>query len=77
MNSKASNKNTNSTQLNPKNNQSQSPPQKKPSQSNNEDLKHISLREKEIPTQSLASNKSKIPVLNIKEKIKILSQIYI
>ena len=71
MNSKASNKNTNPNQLNPNTNQSQNLPQKKPSQSNKEDLKPISIREKEIPTQSLVSNNSQISDLNIKEKIKI------
>ena len=53
MNSKASNKNSNSNQLNLKNNQSLNPPQKKSSQPNKEYLKSMSLREKEIPHKVL------------------------
>ena len=71
MNLKASNKNTNKNPHNPKNNQSQNPIRKKRYQSNKEDLKPISLSEKEISKQSFISNKSQIYDLNVKEKIKI------
>ena len=65
MNYKTSNKNINLNHLNLKNNQKKIPLQKKPSQSNNEDLKPISDREKEIPSQNLISNKSQISEVDI------------
>ena len=75
MNSKVSNNSTNLKHSNPKNNQSKNTPKKKPALSNNEDLKSISIRGKEISTKSLESNKSEISDLNILSKNNGMSKI--
>jgi len=65
MNSKASNKSPKTNHLNQKSPPSKSRSKEKLSKPNNKDPKHISIGEKGIDSQSLASNKSQTSDLNI------------
>ena len=75
MNTKISNKNPKQNQPNQKSPPSKIQSEEKPFQPNNKDPKPILTGQKEIDTQSLAANKSKISYLNIFSKSSDMTRI--